>query len=114
MTNTWHETLGGLDASFLHFEDRTAHMHVGWAAKFRVPSGDRAPGFEQLRAHIESRLGRAPRYRQKLAEVPLGLSDPVWVDATVVELARDRGPDPRLEHEPPADVDRDREAASRG
>lgn len=55
-------------------------MHVGWAAKFAPrPDGSR-PSFEQIRAHIAGRLGRAPRYRQRLADVPLGLGDPVWVD----------------------------------
>jgi WS/DGAT/MGAT family acyltransferase len=33
-----------------------------------------------LRAHVEARLGRAPRYRQKLAGGPLGLTTPIWVD----------------------------------
>jgi WS/DGAT/MGAT family acyltransferase len=55
-------------------------MHVGWAALFAPPPGHRRPPFEQLRDHIAGRLPRAPRYRQKLAGVPLGVSDPVWVD----------------------------------
>ena len=31
--------------------------------------------FDELLAHIASRMARAPRYRQKLAEVPLGAAD---------------------------------------
>jgi len=38
------------------------------------------PGFDAIRAHIESRLGRAPRYRQRLLEVPFGLAEPLWTD----------------------------------
>lgn len=36
-------------------------MHVGWAALFSPPSGAPRPSFEALSAHIEGRLGRAPR-----------------------------------------------------
>ena len=59
--------LSGLDASFLAVETATAHMHVGWVAVFSSPADGRLPDFQTLRAHIERRLVRAPRYRQKLA-----------------------------------------------
>jgi diacylglycerol O-acyltransferase / wax synthase len=72
--------LSALDASFLAVETPTAHMHVGWAAVFSPPAGGRRPSFAQLRDHIELRLGRAPRYRQKLAHVPFGLHAPEWID----------------------------------
>src|SRR3954467_1000226 len=72
--------LTSLDASFLEVESPTAHMHVGWAAIFAPPEDRRRPPFTELRDHGEPRLGRAPRYRQKLLGVPLGVSEPVWVD----------------------------------
>ena len=72
--------LSALDASFLDVETASAHMHVGWAAAFDPPNEGPAPSFEQLRDHIGRRLGRAPRYRQRLAGVPLGVARPVWVD----------------------------------
>jgi diacylglycerol O-acyltransferase len=72
--------LTSLDASFLEVETPSAHMHVGWAAIFAPPEGRRRPPFTTLRDHVEERLGRAPRYRQKLLGVPLGVSEPVWVD----------------------------------
>jgi diacylglycerol O-acyltransferase len=72
--------LSPLDTSFLEVESPTAHMHVGWVALFSPPEDRPAPTFKELREHIRGRLGRAPRYRQKLARVPLGLHDPVWVD----------------------------------
>src|SRR3954449_4678456 len=72
--------LSPLDASFLEVESATAHMHVGWAATFLPPEDGPRPTFEDLRAHIAARLGRAPRYRQRLARVPLGLHEPAWVD----------------------------------
>ena len=74
------ERLSPLDASFVDVEGPTAHMHVGWAAEFTPPVGRPRPTYSEVRAHIESRLGRAPRYRQRLARVPLELDDPVWVD----------------------------------
>ena len=72
--------LSPLDASFLEIETPAAHMHVGWVAHFA--GGDRrpAPGFDELREHIAARLRVAPRYRQRLVSVPLGVHDPVWAD----------------------------------
>jgi WS/DGAT/MGAT family acyltransferase len=72
--------LSALDASFLVAETPSAHMHVGWAAVFDPPLDGAAPTFEALRDHMAARLGRAPRYRQRLAPVPFGVADPVWVD----------------------------------
>src|SRR3954453_3066007 len=73
------ERLSALDASFLAVEGPSAHMHVGWAATFEPPV-DR-PDFDTLFEHIAGRLGRAPRYRQRLAPDPLGLNAPLWTDA---------------------------------
>lgn len=77
-----------LDASFLEVESSTAHMHVGWAALFAPPADRRPPLFTDLRDHVEARLSRAPRYRQKLVEVPLGVSDPVWADDPDFDVMR--------------------------
>ena len=80
--------LSALDASFLDVETASAHMHVGWAAAFDPPEGRHAPTFEQLRDHIGRRLRRAPRYRQRLVGVPLGLARPVWVDDECFDITR--------------------------
>lgn len=80
--------LSALDASFLDVEAPTAHMHVGWVAIFAPPEEGSAPSFEDLRAHIAARLGKAPRYRQKLAPVPFDVHVPVWVDDDVFDPAR--------------------------
>jgi diacylglycerol O-acyltransferase / wax synthase len=71
--------LSALDASFLAVETPAAHMHVGWVAQFGGGEG-RSPRFEELREHIAGRLCAAPRYRQRLVSVPLGMHDPVWAD----------------------------------
>jgi WS/DGAT/MGAT family acyltransferase len=81
------ERLSALDASFLAVERPAAPMHVGWVAVFDPPEHGPRPRFDELFEHVAGRLGRAPRYRQRLADVPLGVHDPVWVD--------DAGFDPR-------------------
>lgn len=80
--------LSALDASFLAVETPTAHMHVGWVASFSSPDGRALPHFFALRDHIERRIGRAPRYRQKLARVPLGLHSPEWIDDEAFSVDR--------------------------
>jgi diacylglycerol O-acyltransferase len=78
--------LSALDASFLDIETPTAHMHVGWVATFLPPLDGVRPTFAQLRDHVAARLGRAPRYRQRLAPVPLGLSPPRWADDDAFDI----------------------------
>src|SRR5689334_13825054 len=68
--------LTGLDASFLHMENAGAHMHVAGVMLF---DGD-PPSYERLMDATEARLHLVPRYRQKLAFVPLGQGRPRWVD----------------------------------
>ena len=43
---------------------------------------------DRLRASIESRLGLAPRLRQRLQATPLRLAPPVWVDDPSFDIAR--------------------------
>jgi diacylglycerol O-acyltransferase len=79
--------LSALDASFLEIESSNAHMHVGWVSTFLPPADGTRPTFDELRDHIASRLSRAPRYRQRLAGVPLGLNAPSWVDAESFDIS---------------------------
>jgi WS/DGAT/MGAT family acyltransferase len=70
------DRLTALDNSFLELERDAAHMHVAACAVFEGP----APDYELLVRQIVSRLHLVPRYRQRLAFVPLGQGRPVWVD----------------------------------
>ena len=70
------DRLTGLDSSFLHLERDSAHMHVAGCSVF----DGAAPTYDELLEAIESRLHLVPRYRQRLAFVPLGQGRPVWVD----------------------------------
>jgi len=71
-----NDRLTPLDASFLHLEDQNQPMHVGAVMLF---DGD-APDYGDYVEHIESRLSLVPRYRQRLANVPLGQGRPKWTD----------------------------------
>ena len=70
------DRLSGLDAAFLELERGGAHMHVASVMTFEGSP----PSYEELFEAIGDRLHLVPRYRQKLARVPLGLGRPVWVD----------------------------------
>jgi diacylglycerol O-acyltransferase / wax synthase len=70
------DRLSALDASFLHLEDASAHMHVASVMLFEGSP----PPYDELLEAIERRLSLVPRYRQRLAFVPLGQGRPRWVD----------------------------------
>ncbi len=71
------DRLTALDSTFLHLEDHSAaHMHVASVMVFE----GRAPSHRELVDHVQSRLHLVPRYRQRLAHVPLGQGRPVWTD----------------------------------
>jgi WS/DGAT/MGAT family acyltransferase len=70
------DRLSGLDSSFLHLERDATHMHVAGCMVFEGPP----PDYEDLVQEIVSRLHLVPRYRQRLAFVPLDQGRPVWVD----------------------------------
>jgi diacylglycerol O-acyltransferase / wax synthase len=71
------DRLSALDTAFLHLEDdSTAHMHVASVMVFEGV----APTPRELIDHVLSRLHLVPRYRQRLAYVPLGQGRPLWAD----------------------------------
>ncbi|MHB8492838.1 MAG: wax ester/triacylglycerol synthase domain-containing protein, partial [Solirubrobacteraceae bacterium] len=71
------DRLSALDSAFLHLESTgPSHMHV---ASVMIFAGQ-APALSDLVEHVEGRLHLVPRYRQRLAFVPLGQGRPVWVD----------------------------------
>jgi diacylglycerol O-acyltransferase / wax synthase len=74
------ERLSALDAAFLAVESPSTPMHVGWVASFEPPERGRRPTAGDLTEHIAARMERAHRYRQRLAPVPLGVHEDVWVD----------------------------------
>src|SRR5690349_16913415 len=70
------DRLSSIDASFLHQEGPTSHMHIGGVLVFEGPP----PDFNDYLDHVRGRLHLVPRYRQKLTTPPLETGRPLWVD----------------------------------
>jgi diacylglycerol O-acyltransferase / wax synthase len=82
------QRLSSLDSSFLHLETRNTHMHVGGIAVFQPgPWKSHDERFEALVRHVEPRLDLMPRYRQKVAFLPMNVDTPVWVDDDKFDIA---------------------------
>ncbi len=70
------DRLTAVDASFLHQEGESSHMHVGGLTLLEGPP----PEMEEFLEQIRRRLHLVPRYRHKLAYTALDSGRPVWVD----------------------------------
>jgi diacylglycerol O-acyltransferase / wax synthase len=84
-----YERLSGLDECFLGFETRNAPMHVAVTGIFeRGPLGRARRGIalDRIREHLATRLPQVPRFRQRLAHVPL-LQDAIWIDDDRFDIA---------------------------
>jgi len=77
------ERLTRLDASFLYLEEPGTPMHVGGVLILEAPPG----GVDALADLVEARLPLVPRYRQRVAEVPGHVANPVWVDDPDFDIA---------------------------
>jgi diacylglycerol O-acyltransferase / wax synthase len=91
------ERLSSLDASFLYLERPAMHMHVAGVSVFE-PRADGSLTYADVRRVVEARLHLAPRMRQRVLRVPLGLARPIWVDDEGFDLdfhlRRSAVPDP--------------------
>src|SRR4051794_41398087 len=76
------DRLTALDASFLHQEGPSSHMHVGALCRFEGPP----PSFDELLDTLRMRLHLVPRYRQRLQLPPAGTGRPLWVDDSTFDL----------------------------
>jgi WS/DGAT/MGAT family acyltransferase len=82
VTKAHYERLSALDAHFLDLEDAGVHMHV--AVLLICEAGpllgeDGCLDAERIRSFLGAQLGGIPRYRQRLARIPVE-RHPVWVD----------------------------------
>ncbi len=83
MGRRWSDALTATDASFLRIETDHEPQHVGSLSILEgAPLRDQRDRIdaERLLSHVDGRLHRVPRLRQRLKEVPLGQGRPVWVD----------------------------------
>jgi diacylglycerol O-acyltransferase len=88
MAYSHYERLSALDATFLDVEDHNTHMHVGAVCLFDAAPLTRTDGVidtDRIRRLVEVAIHRYPRYRQRLATIPL-FGHPVWVDDTNFNL----------------------------
>ncbi len=78
-----HEQLTAADAVFLRIETPHEPQHVGSLSVIEgtpLRDADGRVRFDDLKAHVERRLHRVPRMRQRVMEVPYNQARPVWVD----------------------------------
>ncbi|MGH1505865.1 MAG: wax ester/triacylglycerol synthase domain-containing protein [Acidimicrobiales bacterium] len=76
------ERLTANDAAFLDLEDEVSAMHSVTVATFEGPE----PPADELARRVAERTAAVPRLRQRLAEVPLDLARPLWIDDTEFDL----------------------------
>ena len=77
------QRLTSLDSVFLRLEEPSYPMHIGGVLVLEggpLRDTDGTLRIDDLRDHIEARLGRAPRFLRRLREVPFGQGRPLWVD----------------------------------
>jgi len=74
------QQLTGLDAAFLTLDSPTAYGHVGSVCILDPPQSREALTLDRLTELVESRLHLVPSFRRRLAEVPLGLDQPYWIE----------------------------------
>ena len=80
------KTLSGLDGMFLHLETPATPMHVGSLSLLELPANHGGDFCKSVQRHYARRLSLAPVLSRKLAEMPLQLANPVWVQADDVDL----------------------------
>ena len=82
MNGPAYERLSPLDHAFLALEGPTTCMHVAATAVLDAAPLSTVDGgidMARVRAFVESRLASVPRYRQRLAWIPVE-NHPVWID----------------------------------
>ena len=75
MPSSLPRRLTASDASFLYLERPKAPLHIG---SLGIYEGEIS--FEGFVEHLQSRLPNIPRYRQRIAPVPLSIAHPTWED----------------------------------
>jgi diacylglycerol O-acyltransferase len=74
------QQLTGLDAAFLALDSPTSYGHDGSVCILDPPGRGEPVTLELVTELIESRPHLVPLFRRRLAEVPLGLDQPYWIE----------------------------------
>jgi diacylglycerol O-acyltransferase / wax synthase len=88
---TYHrrmQRLSGLDASFLYLETSDQPMHVCSIMELDASTMPGGYTFDRLRDALSLRIRAMPQFREKLANSPLNLDHPVWVDDNNFDIDR--------------------------
>ncbi|MGH3560507.1 MAG: WS/DGAT/MGAT family O-acyltransferase [Mycobacterium sp.] len=74
------QRLSGLDASFLYLETSSQPLHVCSILELDTSTMPGGYTFDRLRDELALRIKAMPSFREKLADSPLNLDHPVWVE----------------------------------
>jgi WS/DGAT/MGAT family acyltransferase len=74
------QRLSGLDASFLYLETSSQPLHVCSILDLDTSTMPGGYTFDRLRDALSLRIKAMPTFREKLADSPLNLDHPVWVE----------------------------------
>ena len=81
------EQLSGLDSAFLYLETPRTPMHIGSIAIYDPSTAPNSfVRFKDILNFIDSRMHLAKSFRRKIANVPLSLDYPYWVDDADFDL----------------------------
>lgn len=82
------ERLSGLDAGLLYTESSAVPLHVCSIIELDTSTVPGGYSFERFRDDLAARMGALPEMRAKLADSPLNLDHPVWVEDRSFDLSR--------------------------
>ncbi|GFG75494.1 WS/DGAT/MGAT family O-acyltransferase [Mycobacterium botniense] len=82
------QRLSGLDASFLYLETPEQPLHVCSIVDLDTSTMKGGYSFDRLCDALALRIAAMPQFREKLADSPLNLDHPVWVDDKDFDLNR--------------------------
>jgi WS/DGAT/MGAT family acyltransferase len=82
------ERLSDDDARILRLESDVIAGHTLKVAIVDPPEGGDPPTLELVRRRVQSRLGDLRRARQRLADTPLSVATPAWIDDVSFDIRR--------------------------
>jgi diacylglycerol O-acyltransferase len=82
------ERLSDDDARILRLESDVIAGHTLKVAIVEPPENGGPPTLEMIRRRVQSRLGDLRRARQRLAETPLSVATPAWIDDVSFDIRR--------------------------
>ncbi|BCI82567.1 diacylglycerol O-acyltransferase [Mycolicibacterium sp. TY66] len=83
-----YQRLSGLDASFLYLETAVQPLHVCAMLELDAATIPGGYTFDKMRQMLSERIAAMPQFREKLADSPLNLDHPVWVEDPDFDIDR--------------------------